>query len=61
MDNPSPRNLGILLSICTGMRIGEICALQWRDIDIVGNTIHVNNGTHISSWEYRYRQEKDGG
>lgn len=42
MDNPSPRNLGILLSICTGMRIGEICALQWRDIDIVGNTIHVN-------------------
>lgn len=42
MDNPSPRNLGILLTICTGMRIGEICALQWRDIDIVGNTIHVN-------------------
>lgn len=37
MDNPSPRNLGILLTICTGMRIGEICALQWRDIDIVGN------------------------
>ena len=46
MDNPSPRNLGILLTICTGMRIGEICALQWRD---------------ISSWKYRYRQEKDGG
>lgn len=42
MDNPSPRNLGILLTICTGMRIGEICALQWRDIDLVGKTIHVN-------------------
>ena len=42
MDNPSPRNLGILLTICTGMRIGEICALQWRDIDITGKTIHVN-------------------
>lgn len=35
MDNPSPRNLGILLTICTGMRIGEVCALQWQDVDLV--------------------------
>ena len=30
MNNPSPRNLGILLTICSGMRIGEVCALQCR-------------------------------
>lgn len=41
-NNPSPRNLGILITICTGMRIGEICALQWSDIDLDNKTIHVN-------------------
>lgn len=42
MNNPSPRNLGILLTICTGMRIGEVCALQWKDIDLDNKTIHVS-------------------
>lgn len=42
IDNPSPRNLGVLLTICSGMRIGEVCALQWRDIDLVNKTIHIN-------------------
>ena len=27
-------NLGILLAMMTGIRIGELCALQWKDIDI---------------------------
>ena len=40
-ENPSPRNLGILIAICSGMRIGELCALQWRDIDLANKTIHV--------------------
>lgn len=42
INNPSPRNLGILLTICTGMRIGEICALLWEDIDLDNRVIHVN-------------------
>ena len=42
MNNPSPRNLGILLAICSGMRIGEVCALQWRDVDLVNKVIHVS-------------------
>lgn len=42
IDNPSPRNLGILLTICTGMRIGEVCALQWKDIDLTNKMIHVS-------------------
>lgn len=26
--------LGILFAKCTGVRIGELCALQWKDIDL---------------------------
>ena len=31
-DNLSPCNLGILLCLYTGLRIGEICALTWKDV-----------------------------
>ena len=27
-------NLGVLLAMMTGIRIGELCALQWADIDL---------------------------
>lgn len=30
--NMNPCNLGIMLCIYTGLRIGEICALKWKDI-----------------------------
>lgn len=33
-ENFTFRNLGILICLHTGMRIGEICGLQWGDIDI---------------------------
>jgi len=33
--------LGIVISLYTGMRIGEICALQWTDIDFDNSIIHV--------------------
>ncbi|MCM1333079.1 MAG: site-specific integrase [Bacteroides sp.] len=33
-DNFSFRNLGILICLHTGTRIGEICGMQWNDIDI---------------------------
>ena len=35
------RNLGILLCLHTGMRIGEVCALKWEDIDIAQGIINV--------------------
>lgn len=31
--NPNSTTLGIALSMSTGIRIGELCALQWKDID----------------------------
>lgn len=30
------KNLGILLCLSTGLRLGEICALKWSDIDLQG-------------------------
>ena len=33
-DNFTFSNLGILIAIQTGMRIGEICAMQWSDVDV---------------------------
>lgn len=33
--------LGILISLYTGLRIGEICALKWEDIDFLNGTINV--------------------
>ena len=32
--------IGIILALVTGMRIGEVCALQWEDITI--DSIHIN-------------------
>ncbi|MGN1095232.1 MAG: tyrosine-type recombinase/integrase, partial [Eubacteriales bacterium] len=34
---------GIILALLTGMRIGELCALKWKDISINEKTIHVCN------------------
>lgn len=36
------RNLGIYISLTTGLRIGEICGLKWEDIDADKGTVTVN-------------------
>lgn len=41
--NMSERNLGILLCLFTGMRVGEICALKWEDFSFQEKSIHVHN------------------
>ena len=35
------RNLGIYVCLSTGLRIGEVCALKWEDIDVDSGTITV--------------------
>lgn len=34
--------MGIVLCLSTGLRLGEVCALKWADIDFVSKTLHVN-------------------
>ncbi len=34
-------NLGIYMCLSSGMRIGEVCALTWQDIDIESSVINV--------------------
>lgn len=41
-ENFTFRNLGILLCLSAGLRIGEVCALTWSDIDVENRTINVN-------------------
>ena len=38
-------HLGILISLNSGLRIGEICALRWSDIDLDEAIIHVRHTT----------------
>ena len=34
-------NLGIFICLNAGLRIGEVCALQWDDIDVASGVIHI--------------------
>ena len=36
------RNVGIIVCLYTGVRIGEICALTWNDIDLKNEIIYIN-------------------
>lgn len=42
LENQTTKNLGILLTLYSGIRIGELCALQWKDIDFKNNILHIN-------------------
>lgn len=41
LDNPTPRKAGILLGMQMGLRIGEICGLQWKDFDLTHKILHI--------------------
>ena len=40
--NQNLTSLGVALSLFTGLRIGELCALKWADIDLSNRTISVS-------------------
>jgi len=41
-NNPDIFKTGILLSLYTGLRLGEVCALRWGDISLENGTVTVN-------------------
>lgn len=42
MNHRDRYSLAIMLGMFTGLRIGEICALQWKDIDFETESLYVN-------------------
>ncbi len=40
-EHPGIREFGVLLCLSTGMRIGEVCGLQWEDIDMEKSCLSV--------------------
>lgn len=43
LEEPEPCNIGILVCLFTGLRVGEICALRWEDVSFSDQTIHVHH------------------
>lgn len=41
-NNLTFENFGVLLAKTTGIRIGELCALQWSDFDLDKGTVNIN-------------------
>lgn len=41
-NNHNRSSLGVAISMATGIRIGELCALQWKDIDLKKRVIAVS-------------------
>lgn len=46
LDTPCPTTHGILICLYEGIRVGELCALRWKDIDISNQTIHIRETLH---------------
>jgi len=49
------RNVGILISLYAGLRVGEVCALQWEDILLPDHLIYVHRTMQ------RLQMHEDGG
>jgi len=43
LENTNFSKLGVLLSLCTGLRIGELCALKWENIDLKDRILQVKH------------------
>ena len=41
INEQSKTALGVLIALNTGLRIGEICALKWENIDLENKIIHI--------------------
>lgn len=55
MKDSDCSKLGVMLCLHTGLRIGEICALKWENIDLKNGSIEVKNTV------YRMKNIKGGG
>ena len=42
-EDHSLESLGIMISLYTRLRIGEICALRWSDVDLENRVLHIRH------------------
>ena len=42
LNNCTSKNIGLLISLYSGIRIGELCALQWKDVDFKNNKLTIS-------------------
>lgn len=42
LNNCNSKNIGLLISLYSGIRIGELCALQWKDVDFKNNKLTIS-------------------
>lgn len=42
INHPTTTGTGVLLALRMGLRVGEICALTWKDIDFDNKVLHVH-------------------
>ena len=55
LNHKKPRMLGVLICLYTGLRIGELLALEWKDIDFKKRELYVNKScTDCVSAEGKY-------
>ncbi len=47
-----------VLALATGMRQGELLALKWRDVELVGKTLQVNASVHYTKDGYIFTEPK---
>jgi integrase len=43
LQNTDAKSIGVFLSLSTGIRIGELCALRWQDIDLKEKVLHARH------------------
>lgn len=53
--NMSAANFGVYVCLSTGLRIGEICGLQWKDVNLETRVISVNK-----TYERIYIRDENG-
>lgn len=55
-----PARLAAHIAVSTGMRVGEICGLRWKDVDLDRSTIYVHNSIGVRKGGTYEKEPKTG-
>lgn len=54
LEKKKPKLVGILLSLYTGLRVGELLSLEWMDVDLCKGEINISKTCHDSYVNGKY-------